>query len=105
MTRFVVTYDLKNTTPSPYATFRAEAEKLKWETTIKDNDNKIWRLPNTTLIGTFPTKDAALAAFFAIEPATNKTLNTKITVEKHFIASYTEGSFKSNEEVKPPSKK
>ena len=105
MTRFVVTYDLKNTSPSPYAAFRAEAEKLKWETTIKDNSDKIWRLPNTTLIGTFPTKDAALAAFLAIEPATNKTLDTKINVEKHFIASYTAGSFGSNEEVKPPARK
>lgn len=104
MTRFVVTYDLKNTTPSPYAAFRAEAEKLKWETTIK-HDDIIYRLPNTTLIGTFPTKDAAFAAFKAIEAATNKALSTEINVEKHFIAAYTDGSFSSDEKVKPSAKK
>ena len=105
MTRFIVTYDLKNTTPSPYGPFRAAAEKLGWETTVTDTAGKIWRLPNTTLIGTFQTKTDALTAFKAIETATNKALNTKIVIEKYFYAKYTEGTVKSDEEVKPPEKK
>jgi hypothetical protein len=74
MPSFAATYDLTNTTPSPYTTYRDAAIKLGWKVWILSNTSVWYRLPNTTLEGIFPDMDAAVKAFGAIKPAAEAVL-------------------------------
>ncbi|TPK42290.1 MULTISPECIES: hypothetical protein [unclassified Mesorhizobium] len=88
MAKFLVTYDLKNTTPSPYVAFRDAAIKLGWAVWQLTSDGNWYRLPNTTLIGEFPDMAAADKSFDAIKPAAEKVLGHPITLEKEFLVLY-----------------
>lgn len=103
MPKFIATYDLTNTSPSPYTAYRDAAIELGWAVWILGSNDVWYRLPNTTLVGTFDNMDAADKAFDAIKPAAEKKLGRSITVEKHILANYTSSRFASDE--RQPKKK
>lgn len=96
MPLFIACYDL-NEKNSPHSEFLAAADDLGWSTWIKGSDGKWHRLPNTTLEGTFPDRDAAVKAFKAIKPAAEKKLGKTIVVEKWIVAHYSNATFSSDE--------
>lgn len=100
MTDYIVTYDLTNSTPSPYGTMLDEAEKLGWSRWIWGPTNKKWlRLPNTTLIGEFATQADAKKAFDDAVAATAREIGRKVTVEKFILAAYGGATYNSDEKV------
>ena len=101
MPQFLITYDLKSTTPDPHKPFLSAAEKQGLLYVWK-SPNYVNRLPNTTVWGVFKDKDAAKAAFnAAIAAAANKTT---ITVEKVFIARF-DGTYCDSDVYKQPEAK
>jgi hypothetical protein len=97
MTRFIACYDLKETRPDPHSDYLAAAEGERWYAWLQGSDQKWYRLPNTTLVGEFSNREAAVAAFKAIKPAAEKTLGKAITVEKWIVADYSAATFNSDE--------
>lgn len=102
MPRFIASYDLKSSNPSPYAAFLDEAKKLGWQCWILSSADVWYRLPNTTLVGMFNDMNTAKVAFNAIKPATEAVLGVTVIVEKHIIAEYSGASF--NSDVTQPKK-
>lgn len=100
MPTFIASYDLQSSNPSPYSAFLDEAKKLGWQCWILSSTDIWYRLPNTTLEGTFSDMNAATAAFNAIKPATEAVIGRTVVVEKYIIAQYTNASF--NSDVKQP---
>ncbi len=96
MPTFIATYDLNNRN-SPHEKFRDAALRNDWQIWILSSDKKWYRLPNTTLVGTFSNRDAAVAAFKAIQPDAEQQLGSKITVEKWIVAEYSGATFNSDE--------
>jgi hypothetical protein len=97
MASFLLSYDLKNTTPSPYATFLAKSASLGWSAWIKGSTGVMYRMPNTTLIGSFPTMDAAEKAMNDPKLATQQAIGTAVTIEKFVIVEYVSARFNSDE--------
>lgn len=97
MPRFIATYDLTNTNPSPYTAYREAALELGWAVWILSSKGVWYRLPNTTLVGSFDSMAIADKAFDAIKPAAEKKLGRLIKVEKHIIAQYSESRFDSDQ--------
>lgn len=96
MPRFIASYDLKSSSPNPHSTFLDEAKKLGWQCWILSSNDFWYRLPNTTLVGTFSDMNAAKVAFNAIKPATEAVIGVAVIVEKHIIAEYSSVSFNSD---------
>lgn len=92
----IATYDLTNTSPSPYNAFRQAAVALGWDVWVDASDSYRYRLPNTTLVGDFGGSSAANDAFQAIKPAAERILGRPITVEKYFVADYQQGIVESD---------
>lgn len=102
MAKYFVSYDLKRTNPPPHSEFLDQAEKLGWSRWAwGPTSNKWCRLPNTFLIGTFDTKEKAKQAFDAAVSATSNELDVKVTVEKFFIAAYSNEVFNSDDKRDP----
>lgn len=98
MANFVATYDLKWSQTTPYSEFKEQAEKLGWASWIHASNGKWYKLPNTTLVGTFATMEAAEQAFLAIAGATTAATGKAVVVEKWFIGLYTSSRFNSDEQ-------
>lgn len=96
MTTYIVTYDIKETSPDPHATFLEQARKNNWNYWILSSANVWYRLPNTTLVGNFQTMDAAEKAFEATRVATAKVVGKAVTIEKFIIAEYGAARFNSD---------
>lgn len=96
MPKFIATYDLTNTTPNPYTEFIKQAGKLGWSSWILSSKDIWYRLPNTTLIGTFPTRDAASAALKKACDNTSAELGKAVTMEKWIVAEYSGATFDSD---------
>ncbi len=97
MARFIATYDLTNTNPSPYTEFRDAAINLGWSIWILSSESVWYRLPNTTLVGEFSDMEAAKKAFHAIKGKAEAKLGRAITVEKYIIANYSSSNFISDQ--------
>ncbi|KQY78636.1 hypothetical protein ASD52_01970 [Ensifer sp. Root142] len=97
MTTYVISYDIKKTTPDPYSEFLNQAEKVGWKVWIWAPSVKKWyRLPNTTLVGDFQNRDAAHRAFNTAVANTSAAIGVTVTVEKFFLAAYSESLFNSD---------
>lgn len=97
MRRYVLSYDLKKTTPDPHSEFLRKAAKVGWKPWAWIESSKKWyRLPNTTLVGHFETRALAEAAFDKAIAAATEAGKTVI-VEKYFFAVYTEALLNSND--------
>jgi hypothetical protein len=96
MATFIATYDLRQTNPDPHSKFLEKSRVFGWNYWIL-SDNSIWyRLPNTTLVGTFETMAAAEQALQATRTATQTDLGVAVTMEKWIIAQYTPARFNSD---------
>lgn len=97
MPNYIATYDLKETNPSPHWAFLSNAVKNKWLLWIRASDGKLYRLPNTTLIGTFATREAAGNALEKTRADTQAELGRAVTMPKWIVAEYSEARFNSDE--------
>jgi hypothetical protein len=99
--KFIASYDLIETKPDPHKAFLENAKKHGWgDAWIKGENGKWYRLPNTTLVGTFGTRDEAVAALKATKADTEKEIRTKVTMEKWIVADYTNATFDSDVKTK-----
>ena len=98
MASFIAAYDLGEA-HSPHSAFLKAAKNLGWEPWIQASSDKWYRLPNTTLKGTFSTTDAAVTAFKGIKAPAERDLGYSITIEKWIVAEYTTARFNSDEIV------
>ena len=96
MPTFLASYDLKETKPDPHQTFLEKAKARGWEPWIKATDGKWYRLPNTTLEGTFDSQEKAVAALNATREDTEKAMGIAVTMEKWIVALYSTANFNSD---------
>lgn len=100
MPRYLACYDIKDTTPDPHSTLLALAREHNWNEYIRVDTGHWNRLPNTTLQGVFPTKEAASVAFRKLVLATGRKIKVKVVVEKVAIMRTTgEGFVKSDKKL------
>jgi hypothetical protein len=96
MPRYIACYDLADTNPDPHSEFINQADKVGWKTWIWASSHSLWyKLPNTTLVGEFSSRDAAKAAFDKALAAT-KLENSGTDLEKYIIADYGSAVFDSD---------
>ncbi len=96
MATFIASYDLKETNPSPHSKFLEHARNNGWQLWILSSANEWYRLPNTTLVGTFANEDAAVAALKKTRTDTQSELGRTVTMEKWIVAEYGAASFDSD---------
>ncbi|MCC8966143.1 hypothetical protein H8A95_28425 [Bradyrhizobium sp. Pear76] len=97
MPTYLASYDLKETNPDPHSTFLKQAAAYKWKLWILGSNNIWYRLPNTTLQGTFANMDAAEAALKAVRDATEREMGRTVTMNKWIIAEYGVARFNSDQ--------
>jgi hypothetical protein len=100
MPTFIASYDLKETRPDAHATFLEKADARGWSYWKKGKDGYWYRLPNTTLVGSFGSRDAAVAALKATKADAQKELGIKVTLEKWIVAQSSGSTFASDEKQK-----
>jgi hypothetical protein len=96
MPNFLATYDLKETKPDPHSAFLQHAQTNGWNYWILSSDNFWHRLPNTTLVGDFPSMGAAHTALEATRLATERQLGIPVIMEKWIVVRYDENLFVSD---------
>ncbi|TAV48428.1 hypothetical protein ELI30_09005 [Rhizobium leguminosarum] len=102
MPDYIAVYDLKSTNPDPYSMFIAEASKKGWSAFMWGPQAQQWfHLPNTTLVGQFQSRQAAVQAFHATTAATAAAIKIPVTVEKFLIAGYHDAEFNSDVRLAP----
>jgi hypothetical protein len=97
MPTFIASYDLEETEPDPHETFLEKAAERSWKLWIKSGGGKRYRLPNTTLVGSFNDRDQAVAALKAARADTEKELGINVNMEKWIVAEYSGSTFSSDE--------
>lgn len=100
MPTFIVSYDLRNTTPDPHSKFLEVAGKKGWLAWILSSDNVWYRLPNTTLVGDFTTQEDAVRALESTRSTTASEIGGQVILEKWIVAQY--GSARFDSDVKQP---
>ena len=100
MPKFIASYDLTSMTPSPHSEFITQSRKLGWLPWILSRNDLWYRLPNTTLVGTFATREAAVAALKQARENASAEIGKKIVMEKWIVAEYSGASFDSDETQK-----
>ncbi|WP_342723998.1 hypothetical protein AAFG07_33645 [Bradyrhizobium sp. B097] len=101
MPNFITTYDLVETRPDPHETFLEKAMARGWSVWKKGSDGRLYRLPNTTLTGSFANQDLAVAALKATRADTQRELGVKVSMEKWIVAQYSGSVFASDEKERP----
>lgn len=99
MPRFLATYDLETADPDPHDAFIENAAQAGWDTWILGHTNNWYKLPNTTLRGTFPNMKAARDA---LDFAANLTIldGFHVNLEKFIVVRYVESRFNSDKREK-----
>ncbi|ATC30990.1 hypothetical protein CA606_00745 [Caulobacter vibrioides] len=100
MTSYLVTYDLKETTPKPHRAFIQAAEKEGF-LYVFQGTRDLFRLPNTTLWGEFASCDLATKAFDRAKAAAARSLGVTVYVEKNFFTSLDDWSVTSDRSKAP----
>lgn len=102
MPKYIASYDLEDTNPSPYDAFIEAAEKKGWFPWVWSGTYQKWyRLPNTTLIGEFETRAKAVEALKAAHSKAQSVIRRPFKMSKWIVANYTAASFSSDETVEP----
>lgn len=96
MPKFIASYDLRETNPSPHAEFLKQATAHGWRVWILSGKNEWYRLPNTTLDGEFVDRDAAVTALKNTRAATERELRVTVTMEKWIVADRGGATFDSD---------
>ena len=76
---FLIAYDLKSTDPDPHSEFRKQAEPQGLSNWIEIN-GELCQLPNTTLYGSFESRDFAVAAFDRALHATRSKIKGEVVL-------------------------
>ncbi|BBC02470.1 MULTISPECIES: hypothetical protein [Bradyrhizobium] len=97
MPTYLASYDIKETSPDPHSTFLKQAAAHNWKLWILATNNIWYRLPNTTLEGTFANIEAAKAALEATRAATEREMGRTVTMNKWIIVDYGASSFNSDQ--------
>jgi hypothetical protein len=85
MPRFFVSYDIKKATPDPHPALLELASEYGFDVWLPMENGEIKRLPNTTLVGSFPLVEEARSAFRRLVTATSKKIGQTVVVEKVLI--------------------
>lgn len=97
MSSFIATYDLKETNPDGHSIFLKHARRHGWNYWIQADDDALWyRLPNTTLEGSFSTREDALSALRATLSAAETELGRQLIMTKWIVADYNRATFNSD---------
>lgn len=94
---FIASYDLVAINPSPYAEFIKQAAAQGWVTWILSTDGKNFRLPNTTLVGTFASFEAAQTALEGARARTSTAIGRTVQMPKWIITEQVASRFQSDE--------
>lgn len=97
MPKYIACYDLEDVSPSPYSTFLTAAVVKGWNLRIEGGDGKKYRLPNTTLVGTFDSRDAAVQALKDAHAAAEREIKRSFNRPKWIVATYTDSTFNSDD--------
>jgi hypothetical protein len=97
MPTYLASYDLNETNPDPHSTFLKQAVAHNWKLWILGGNNVWYRLPNTTLVGTFESLAAAETALEATRAATQNEMGRTVTMSKWIVVDYQNGRFNSDE--------
>ncbi|WFU39864.1 hypothetical protein QA640_36935 [Bradyrhizobium sp. CB82] len=97
MPAYLASYDLKETKPDPHPTFLKQAAAQGWKLWILGSNNVRYRLPNTTLIGTFDNLAVAEARLEAARLATENEMGGNVTTSKWIVAEYGPARFHADE--------
>lgn len=84
MNPFLLTYDLKSSYPDPHSWFLRHAQMQGLSSWI-EADGEMCQLPNTTLMGTFPSRTAAVAAFDRALANTEREIGVKVTMSARYV--------------------
>lgn len=95
MPNYIASYDLTNTSPTPYAEFTKQAEARGWGTWITVDGGVRYKLPNTTLYGSYPDRDAAVRALEETRAATQRALG-KCIMEKWIVSDSPQATLNSD---------
>lgn len=103
MDDYLITYDLKSGSPSPYKPFltAAEVEGLLY---VWEGATYVNRLTNTTVWGKFASADAANEAFKKALAAASKKVGYDIVLEKRVTTVMGSSSVISDKRKKPEAK-
>lgn len=96
MSRYMLSYDVQAVTPSPYGPLIEALAAEEWHPWIKSGNGRFYRLPNTTFVGEFVTRDDAKAAFFRAVQVASREIGRSIMVEKWIVATYLDATFDSD---------
>jgi hypothetical protein len=96
MPSFIATYDLKETNPDPHSKFLAQARNHGWNYWILSSNGFWYRLPNTTLEGTFDNLEVAVRALQSTRDATQAEMGIPVTMEKWIVAQHVGARFDSD---------
>jgi|ERR1700722_946888 hypothetical protein len=97
MPTYLASYDLKEAYPDPHPIFLKHAVNHGWRLWILSSENVWYRLPNTTLEGTFTDLQAAVSALEATRATTERELGRVVTMSKWIVADYGSARFNSDE--------
>ncbi len=100
MQRYLLTYDLKKTSPDPRSIVRSELRNAGWHSRLIKGDLS-WAYPNTTMSGRFEDDDAAVSAYrSAIRNAKAEAAKEgkgAVVIEKVYITQRTEVLFETDD--------
>lgn len=85
MPRFFVSYDIKRAMPDPHPPLLELASEYGFDVWLPMENGEIKRLPNTTLVGSFPLVEEARSAFRRLVAATSRKIGQTVVVEKVLI--------------------
>ncbi|WP_407122722.1 hypothetical protein [Bradyrhizobium sp. STM 3561] len=97
MPTYLASYDLRETNPDPHAAFLKQAAAYNWKPWVLGSNNIWYRLPNTTLQGTFANMEAAETALQGTRAATEREMGRTVTMSKWIIAEYGNARFNSDD--------
>jgi hypothetical protein len=95
--KFIATYDLEKNRPDPHSIFLTKAKAKGWSAWTKTTDGLWYKLPNTTLIGTFGTLEQAVSAFKGARTAAQRASLRRVNVEKWIVTQKGRGQCESDE--------
>jgi hypothetical protein len=79
---YIASYDLEEAHPDPHLMFLEKAIEHGWTYWIQAKNDRWYRLPNTTLVGSFNTLDEAVAALKAARAATEAEIGRRVNIGK-----------------------
>ncbi len=97
MKTFIASYDLTNTSPSPYGPFLEAAQKRNWSTWLKADNGRWYLLPNTTLVGAFADHRTAEAALEQVRQDTERAIGRPVRMPKWIVSERASSRFDSDE--------